>query len=87
VWIDQRKYKALGAAFSLARTEAGVTQKQLAAKLRKPQSFVSSYETGQRRLDLLEISRIADALKMPILELIRRCLQSSQSSRRGVGKH
>jgi hypothetical protein len=31
--------------------------------LRKPQSFVSNYERGQRRIDVLELLRIAEALK------------------------
>jgi transcriptional regulator with XRE-family HTH domain len=45
------------------RKRAGVTQQELARRLRKPQSFVSAYENGQRRLDLLELSRVAQALQ------------------------
>ncbi|HZL58909.1 MAG TPA: helix-turn-helix transcriptional regulator [Stellaceae bacterium] len=44
------------------RQRAGVTQQELAKRLGKPQSFVSSYENGQRRIDLLEFLRITDAL-------------------------
>lgn len=46
-----------------ARKKVGLTQQDLARKLRKPQSFVSNYEKGQRRIDVLELLRIADALK------------------------
>jgi hypothetical protein len=35
----------------------------LAAALGKPQSFVSAYESGQRRVDLLEFLAIVAALK------------------------
>jgi transcriptional regulator with XRE-family HTH domain len=45
-----------------AREGAGLTQQQLARLLRKPQSFVSNYERGQRRIDVLELIRIVDAL-------------------------
>jgi transcriptional regulator with XRE-family HTH domain len=41
----------------------GLTQAQLAKLLRKPQSFVSNYERGQRRIDVLELLRIVEALK------------------------
>jgi hypothetical protein len=40
---------------------AGLTQNQLARLLRKPQSFVSNYERGQRRIDVLELLRIVEA--------------------------
>lgn len=37
-----------------ARRAAGLTQEELAAKLGKPQSFVSKIEAGDRRLDVVE---------------------------------
>ena len=36
------------------RTAAGLTQRQLAAKLKKPSSFVHKCETAERRIDALE---------------------------------
>jgi transcriptional regulator with XRE-family HTH domain len=63
VWVQPKKYELVGAALADARDQAGLTQKQLARLLRKPQSFVSNYERGQRRIDLLEFLRIVDALK------------------------
>jgi hypothetical protein len=62
VWVQQRDYVAVGIALADARQRAGLTQKQLAKLLRKPQSFVSNYESGQRRIDVLELTRIASAL-------------------------
>jgi len=63
VWVQPKEYKAVGAALAAARDRAGLTQKQLARLLRKPQSFVSNYERGQRRIDVLEMLRITEALK------------------------
>lgn len=41
------------------RKQAGLTQLQLAILLDHPQSYISKYESGERRLDLLEIRNIA----------------------------
>jgi transcriptional regulator with XRE-family HTH domain len=62
MWVQQKKYADLGRVLASAREAAGQTQLDLATRLKKPQSFVSSYERGQRRVDLLEFGRIADAL-------------------------
>lgn len=44
------------------RQEAKLTQTQLAEKLRESQSYVSKYENGEQRLDLIEIERICTAV-------------------------
>ena len=62
MWVDQRDYQIIGDALASARSEAGFTQQQLAKQLGKPQSFVSNYERGQRRLDVLELLVVLDVL-------------------------
>lgn len=62
MWIAQRRYKLVGEALAAARKRSGLTQQGLAKRLGKPQSFVSNYEKGQRRIDVLELIVIADAL-------------------------
>ena len=54
------------------RHEAGLRQVDLAQRLRKPQSFVSKYESGERRLDLVELYSICQVLKVPLSELVKR---------------
>ena len=44
------------------RLKADLSQVDLAARLAKPQSFVSKYEAGERRLDALELTEIAEAI-------------------------
>lgn len=45
-----------------ARRDAGLTQVEVAARLRKPQSFVSKFERGERRIDVPEFVDIAKAI-------------------------
>ena len=44
------------------RKKAGMTQEQLAARLRQTQSFISKCERGERRLDIVEVRAICNAL-------------------------
>ena len=50
---------ALSARLRQARRDAGLTQVEVARLLRKPQSFVSKFENGERRLDAVELAVIA----------------------------
>lgn len=54
-----------------ARHKAGLTQQELADRLRKPQSFISKYEGGERRIDVIEFIAIAEALQMDAGRAIR----------------
>lgn len=42
-----------------ARKEAELTQVQVAKKLKKPQSYVSQIESGQQRIDVVELQKFA----------------------------
>jgi transcriptional regulator with XRE-family HTH domain len=44
-----------------ARQAAGLTQEQVAEALGKPQSWVSKCESGERRVDALELNMLANA--------------------------
>jgi len=67
---------AFCAAMTAARKKAGLTQHQLAAKLRRPQSFVAKYENGERRVDVIEFIEICRALDADPVKLIRGLLRS-----------
>ena len=51
----------------------------VAAKLNVPQSFVSNYESGERRLDILELRGVCDALGTTLPEFIERLEQKLRS--------
>lgn len=54
------------------RAEAGLRQTDLAEKLGEPQSYVSKYESGEQRLDLLELRSICLALGTDLGRLVKR---------------
>ncbi|NKE55364.1 helix-turn-helix transcriptional regulator [Lentzea sp. PSKA42] len=60
--IYSAAYQRLCALLREIRTEAGLTQVQVAERLDEPQSFVSKYESGERRLDVVELGLVAEAL-------------------------
>lgn len=65
---------------TLARREAGVTQLELSRALGKPQSFVSKYESGERRLDVIEFITICEALGVAPTKIIKRLEVKSVST-------
>jgi len=52
-------YKEFLSKLRKARAEAGLTQKQVADLLQKPQSYVSKSESGERRVDIVELAEFA----------------------------
>ncbi|MBN2376396.1 MAG: helix-turn-helix transcriptional regulator [Sedimentisphaerales bacterium] len=53
------------------RIKKGFRQKDLADLLGVPQSFVSKYEVGERRLDILEIRTICNVLGIEFVDFAR----------------
>ena len=54
-----------------ARTEAGLSQVQVAAKLRRPQSYVSKCESGERRVDVVELMEFARLYKKELTDFVQ----------------
>lgn len=54
------------------RIDAGLRQSDIAEQLGKPQSFVSKYESGARRLDLIELRNLCAVLGITIEKLVKR---------------
>ena len=54
------------------RIDAGLTQTELASRLRRDQTFVSKYESGERRLDILEVREVCRAIGVDFVAAMRR---------------
>ena len=70
---DRRKLQKL---LKAVREEANLTQVQVAERLGLPQSFVSKYESGERRLELPEIDAICEAVGVSLVDLVRRYVKA-----------
>ena len=82
LWVDTEQYKVVGACLAATRRGANVTQQELATRLGKPQSFVSEFERGQRRVDVIELLVISRALGVDPVELFGEIVRSTEHSDR-----
>lgn len=49
-----------------ARIDTGMTQAEVAKRIGKPQSYISKCESGERRLDITEVNKLAKLYKKPL---------------------
>jgi transcriptional regulator with XRE-family HTH domain len=54
------------------RLEAGLRQEDLAQLLGRRQAYVSKYELGERRLDLLELIAVCDSIGISLSNFVAR---------------
>lgn len=59
------------------RKAKGLTQTEVAIRLRRPQSFVAKYEGGERRLDVVEFIEVAQALDADACSVLGELIQRS----------
>lgn len=75
-WVVSPDYRAVIDALKDARTQAGISQRELARRLGKPPSFVNKIEQLERRLDVLEFIVIAEAMGLQAGELLKQVRQA-----------
>lgn len=68
--LHSHHYKIFRSLLISAREKSGLTQVQIAELLKKPQSFISKYERGERRLDFSEFIELADVLKIDVTKFV-----------------
>ena len=57
--VHSRRYQQFLRHLRAARSDAGLTQEQVAKAFKVPQSWVSKCESGERRIDVVELERFA----------------------------
>lgn len=73
--LYSERYQLFCALLVERRKRAGLTQKAVAERLGKPQSFVAKYEQAERRLDVVEFLDVATAIGFDPTDVIRDVLE------------
>ncbi len=77
--ISSGYQRALLEALRQTREAASLRQLDIAKRLGVPQSFVSKYEAGERRLDLLELEQICDVCGISLCDFLARYEQNKKA--------
>ncbi len=64
--IYSKEYKNTIKKLNQARLEIGLKQEEVAKKLKKPQSYISKIERGERRIDIAELQEFSKIYKKDI---------------------
>jgi len=67
--FNSKEHKILVELLYQLRVSSGLRQSDLADMLKVPQSFISKIESGERRIDLIELRTILKCFKTNIIEL------------------
>ena len=70
------KKTILAALLRQVRLDAGLTQAEVAEKIGESQSYVSKYENGEQRLDLIELEAVCKAVEISLPHFVKRYLES-----------
>ena len=70
--IGSREWSILLVLLREVRREAGLTQIELAQRLGRTQSLVSDIESGQRRVDIVELRTLCGVLGLSLEQLVKR---------------
>lgn len=68
--LTSPEYQRLRDLLIEARERAGLTQAEVATRLKRAQSFVSKYEQGERRLDVVEFLHVCNCLGIDAAALL-----------------
>jgi ribosome-binding protein aMBF1 (putative translation factor) len=76
--IHSKRHKRLVELVTAERKNAGIRQVQLAKKLKKSQTWIARLEGGERRLDVVELIDLAEAIGFDAPAIVANVQQSKK---------
>ncbi|AYG58004.1 helix-turn-helix domain-containing protein [Rhizobium jaguaris] len=76
--LHSKRHEVLVAAIAEQRRAKGLSQAQVAKLLGRHQPFIANIESGERRVDLLELITIANIIELDVHALLDRLQQVSE---------
>jgi transcriptional regulator with XRE-family HTH domain len=73
--LERQRYELLRDELKSARVQAKLLQIDLAKRLKKPQSYISKIESGERNLDLVEYINYCAALEIDAVKHLKKMLE------------
>ncbi|MBX4876959.1 helix-turn-helix transcriptional regulator [Rhizobium bangladeshense] len=70
--LHSKRQEVLVAAIAEQRRAKGLSQAQVAKALGRHQPFIANIESGERRVDLLELLALADIIELDVHALLDR---------------
>jgi len=77
--VYSKRYREFLRRLRAARLEVGLTQTEVAALLNVHQSYVSKCESGERRVDVIELTDFATIYQKPLLYFVEPGVGSTSS--------
>lgn len=73
--LERQKYEYIRSELKKARLAADMRQSDLAKILRKPQSYISKVESGERRMDIVEFITYSQGIGLDPTKWLKRVME------------
>ncbi|RWX69621.1 XRE family transcriptional regulator [Mesorhizobium sp. M4B.F.Ca.ET.089.01.1.1] len=78
--VHSERHRMIAAALATQRRAKGMSQAEVAAALGRHQPFIANIESGERRVDLVELLDLARIIDLDVVAMVRELVRKSESA-------